>query len=62
MDSQKNKQEEKYPVREGSEESSILHDKDPQPKNTYPQKKEGDKQVDIQPEYIDGQPNKKRPD
>ena len=56
-----NKQESKFPVREGKEESSVLHDKKPLPKHSYPQKEEKDKQVNNQPEFTEEQPNRKSP-
>ena len=55
-----NNQPDKFPVREGGEESSILHDKDPL-KDKYPQPAEGDKQVKNQPEYTEEQPNRESP-
>lgn len=51
----------KFPVREGTEESSILHDPKPAPKNTYPKPDEGDIQVNNQPEFTEEQPNRKSP-
>ncbi len=54
-------QEKQFPVREGSEESSILHDKQPPPKNKYPQPEEKDKQVQQQPEFTEEQPNRTSP-
>ena len=56
-----NKQEKEFPVREGSEESSVLHDKNPAPKNKYPQPVTKDKQVKNQPEFTEEQPNRKSP-
>ncbi len=62
MKDNSNKQEKKFPVREGNENSSILHDKKPPAKNTYPQPEEKDKQVKNQPEFTEEQPNKESPD
>jgi hypothetical protein len=59
MKNSTNKQETKFPVREGKEESSVLHDKKPPAKNAYPQP---EKQVKNQPEFTDEQPNRKNPD
>lgn len=56
-----NKQEKGFPVREGTESSSILHGKKPQPENTYPLPEEKDKQAENQPEFTEEQPNKKSP-
>ena len=56
-----NKQEKKFPVREGSENSSILNDKTPPAKDKYPQPEEKDKQVKNQPEFTEEQPNRKSP-
>ena len=53
------KKETKFPVREGKEDSSILHDKKASAKNTWPQL---EKQVKNQPEFIEEQPNRKNPD
>ena len=61
MNNDTNKQEKKFPVREGKEESSILHDKKPAPKNSYPQPEEKDKQVKNQPEFTEEQPNRESP-
>ncbi len=55
------KNDEKYPVREGKEESSILHDKKPVAKDAYPNPPEKDKQVKNQPEFTEEQPNRKSP-
>jgi len=49
----------KFPVREGQNNSSILHDQKPPAKNTYPHPKEKDKQLDNQPEFTEEQPNRK---
>jgi len=59
MSDDTNKQVKKYPVREGTEQSSILHDKEQPPENTYPRPEEKDKQVKNQPEFTEEQPNKK---
>jgi hypothetical protein len=56
-----NQQEKEFPVREGSEESSVLHDKQPPQKNKYPQSEEKDKQVQQQPEFKEEQPNRRSP-
>jgi hypothetical protein len=56
-----NKQVKEFPVREGEENSSILHDKTPVAKDKYPQPEEKDKQVKNQPEFTEEQPNKKSP-
>ena len=56
-----NKQEKKFPVREGKENSSILHDKKPPAKDQYPQPAQKDKQVKNQPEFTEEQPNKESP-
>ncbi|MEO5593417.1 MAG: hypothetical protein ABIR15_20235 [Chitinophagaceae bacterium] len=61
MEDNTNKQEKKFPVREGKENSSILHDKKQPEKNTYPQPEEKDKQADNQPEFAEEQPNRKSP-
>jgi hypothetical protein len=53
-----NKTIEKYPVREGQENSSILADKNAV-KNKYPRPEEKDKQVKNQPEFIEPQSNRK---
>ncbi|MEO5684199.1 MAG: hypothetical protein ABIQ88_16280 [Chitinophagaceae bacterium] len=57
-----NKHAEKFPVREGKEESSILHGKKPASKNTYPQLEEKDTQAKTQPEFTEEQSNRKSPD
>ncbi len=57
-----NKQVKKFPVREGEEDSSILHDKKPAAKDKYPQPEEKDKQAKNQPEFTEEQPNRKSPD
>lgn len=49
----------KFPVREGTGDSSILNDKKPAEK-TYP-KPEKKIQEKNQPEYIEEQPNRKSP-
>lgn len=51
----------KFPVREGTADSSILHDKDQPEKNNYPKPEEQDVQVKNQPEFIEEQPNRKSP-
>ena len=56
-----NKQEKEFPVREGTEQSSILHDKNMPSKNKYPRLDEKDKQVKNQPEFTEEQPNKESP-
>jgi len=56
-----NKQEKEFPVREGSEGSSVLHDNKPSPKNKYPHPGTKDKQVKNQPEFTEEQPNRKSP-
>ena len=61
MKNDSNKQAEKFPVREGQENSSILHDKKSPVKNTYPQPEEKDKQSDNQPEFTEEQPNRPSP-
>ena len=61
MKNDSNKQAEKFPVREGQENSSVLHDKKPRAKNTYPQPEEKDKQSDNQPEFTAEQPNRPGP-
>ena len=61
MKNEPNKQEKKFPVREGQEDSSVLHDKKPLAKNAYPQPEEKDKQVKNQPEFTEEQPNRKSP-
>jgi hypothetical protein len=55
------KQAKEFPVREGGENSSILHGKKPVAKDKYPQPEEKDKQVKNQPEFTEEQPNKKSP-
>jgi hypothetical protein len=55
------KQAKEFPVREGGENSSILHGKKPAAKDKYPQPEEKDKQVKNQPEFTEEQPNKKSP-
>jgi len=59
MKNKSNLQADKFPVREGQENSSILHNKKPPAKNTYPQRAEKDKQADNQPEFTEEQPNRK---
>lgn len=54
-------QEKQFPVREGSEESAVLHDKQPPQKNKYPQPDEKDKQAKQQPEFTEEQPNRTSP-
>jgi hypothetical protein len=61
MKNNTNQQPAKFPVREGTEESSVLHDKQPPQKNKYPQPEEKDKQVQQQPEFTEEQPNRKSP-
>ena len=61
MEDNTNKQEKKFPVREGKENSSVLHDKKQPVKNAYPQPEEKDKQADNQPEFTEEQPNRKSP-
>ncbi len=56
-----NEQTKKFPVREGKEESSVLHNKQTV-KNKYPQPEVKDKQADNQPEFTEEQPNRKNPD
>jgi hypothetical protein len=56
-----NKQGKEFPVREGGDNSSILHDKKPAAKDKYPQPEEKDKQVKNQPEFTEEQPNRKSP-
>lgn len=50
-----------FPVREGTEESSVLHDRQPPLKNKYPQPAEKDTQAQQQPEFTEEQPNRKSP-
>lgn len=61
MKNDTNKQEKKFPVREGKEESSVLHDKKPNLTHAYPEPEEKDKQVKNQPEFTEEQPNRKSP-
>ena len=61
MKNDNDKQSPAYPVREGTEDSSILHGKHPPANNKYPQKEEKDKQVAGQPEFTEEQPNRKSP-
>ena len=61
MKNNASQQVDKFPVREGSEESSVLHDKKPPQKNKYPQSEEKDKQVQQQPEFTEEQPNHESP-
>lgn len=61
MENGGNKPEKKFPVREGSEESSILHDKQPLVKGNYPEEEKQDKQADNQPEFTEEQPNRISP-
>jgi hypothetical protein len=61
MSKDTNKQAAEFPVREGSEESSILHDKEKPRKNSYPEPSTEDKQAKNQPEFTEEQPNKKSP-
>jgi hypothetical protein len=56
-----NKQEKKFPVREGSGDSSILHDKKPIAKDAYPRPEKKDKQAKNQSEFTEEQPNRKSP-
>ncbi|MEP7279326.1 MAG: hypothetical protein ABI813_11830 [Bacteroidota bacterium] len=56
-----NRREKKFPVREGGEDSSILHDKKPPVKDSYPQPQQKDKQQKTQPEFTEEQPNRKSP-
>ena len=62
MKNNSHKEEKKFPVREGSEDSSILHNKKPPVKDTYPQTEKKDKQAKNQPEFTEEQPNRKSPD
>jgi hypothetical protein len=61
MKNDTNKQAKEFPVREGGENSSILHDKKPAPKNKYPRTEEKDKQANNQPEFTEEQPNRESP-
>jgi len=61
MKNDSNKQAKEFPVREGKENSSILHDKKPLTKDKYPQPAEKDKQAKNQPEFSEEQPNRKSP-
>ena len=61
MKNKSNEQEKKFPVREGREDSSILHDKKPPAKDAYPQAEKKDKQAKNQPEFTEEQPNRKSP-
>lgn len=54
-------QEKKFPVREGTEQSSVLNDKKTLEDNKYPQPTTKDKQVKNQPEFTEEQPNRKSP-
>jgi hypothetical protein len=54
-----NKQEKEFPVREGDDNSSVLHDKKPVAKNEYPRLEKKDKQAKNQPEFTEEQPNRK---
>ena len=56
-----NQQVKKFPVREGSEEGSVLHDPEPPAKNVYPQPEQKDRQVKNQPEFTEEQPNRESP-
>jgi hypothetical protein len=56
-----NEQVKNFPVREGSENSSVLHDKKPAAKDKYPYPEKKDKQVKNQPEFTEEQPNLKSP-
>jgi hypothetical protein len=56
-----NRQEKKFPVREGKETSSILHDTKPPIKDQYPQTEKKDKQAKNQPEFTEEQPNRTSP-
>jgi hypothetical protein len=57
----RNKQEKDFPVREGSAQSSILHDDDPIANDKYPRPEKKDKQAKNQPEFTEEQPNRKSP-
>lgn len=56
-----NKQAKEFPVREGGENSSILHGKKPVDENKYPRRDEKAKQANNQPEFSEEQPNRKSP-
>jgi len=59
MENNSNEQEKHFPVREGTAESSILHDKKP-PEKTFPEP-EIKIQEKNQPEYSEEQPNRNSP-
>jgi hypothetical protein len=61
MKNDSNKQAKEFPVREGEENSSILHGKKPLAKDKYPQPEKKDKQAKNQPEFTEEQPNRKSP-
>ncbi|MEO6313807.1 MAG: hypothetical protein ABIU63_08885 [Chitinophagaceae bacterium] len=61
MNNERNEQEKKFPVREGTEQSSILHDKKQDDKDNYPNLDEKAKQVKNQPEFTEEQPNIESP-
>ena len=61
MKNDSNKQAKEFPVREGEENSSIVHDKKPPAKGKYPQPEEKDRQAKNQPEFTEEQPNRKSP-
>lgn len=56
-----NKKQKTFPVREGSENSSILHDQKPLADDVYPRPGKKDKQADNQPEFTEEQPNRESP-
>jgi hypothetical protein len=53
-----NKQEKEFPVREGSEKSSVLHDQKLVSENDYPRPEQKDVQAKNQPEFTEEQPNR----
>jgi hypothetical protein len=53
---------ERRPVREGQEDSSVLSDKHPPDDKKYPHSTENDKQVQQQPEFIESNGSRKQDD
>jgi hypothetical protein len=49
-------------IREGQEDSSILHDMDREEEKSYPRPSTPDRQFDQQPEFLDPESNKKSSD
>ena len=61
MENKSKKQAEEFPVREGTENSSVLNGQDPLLKDGYPRPDRADHQHNTQPEYTEEQPNRPSP-